>query len=228
MDFKDYYTTLGVAKTATDKEIKQAFRKLARKYHPDVNPGDKAAEASFKEINEANEVLERSGEAQEVRRARRELAARTSRRGAAAVRSAAPVGRRRTSSGGRRRLPHDDRRGDGGHVRRRRDSPFSDFFHDLLRRRRRRREATERARRPRRGRAAARAATSSTSSSSISRIAVARQRAAPGSCGTTARRARSKCGFRRASSTDRASAWPAKAAAAPAARPAATCICACG
>lgn len=57
MDFKDYYTTLGVPKTATDKEIKQAFRKLARKFHPDVNPGDKGAEAKFKELNEANEVL---------------------------------------------------------------------------------------------------------------------------------------------------------------------------
>jgi curved DNA-binding protein len=57
MDFKDYYATLGVAKTASEKEIKQAFRKLARKFHPDVNPGDKAAEARFKEINEANEVL---------------------------------------------------------------------------------------------------------------------------------------------------------------------------
>jgi DnaJ-class molecular chaperone len=57
VDFKDYYTTLGIAKTATAKEIKQAFRKLARKYHPDVNPGDKAAEAKFKEVNEANEVL---------------------------------------------------------------------------------------------------------------------------------------------------------------------------
>jgi DnaJ-class molecular chaperone len=57
MEFKDYYATLGVAKSATEKEIKQAFRKLARKYHPDVNPGDKAAEARFKEINEANEVL---------------------------------------------------------------------------------------------------------------------------------------------------------------------------
>jgi DnaJ-class molecular chaperone len=57
VDFKDYYTTLGVTKTATDKEIKQAFRKLARKHHPDVNPGDKAAEAKFKEVNEANEVL---------------------------------------------------------------------------------------------------------------------------------------------------------------------------
>jgi curved DNA-binding protein len=57
MDFKDYYSTLGVAKTATDKEIKQAYRKLARKHHPDVNPGDKAAESKFKEINEAYEVL---------------------------------------------------------------------------------------------------------------------------------------------------------------------------
>src|SRR5881394_1317462 len=57
MDFKDYYSTLGVAKTATAKEIKQAFRKLARKHHPDVNPGDKAAESKFKELNEAYEVL---------------------------------------------------------------------------------------------------------------------------------------------------------------------------
>ena len=57
MDFKDYYSTLGVAKTATEKEIKQAYRKLARKHHPDVNPNDKSAEGRFKEINEAYEVL---------------------------------------------------------------------------------------------------------------------------------------------------------------------------
>src|SRR5437867_2617474 len=57
MDFKDYYSTLGVAKTATAKELKQAFRKLARKHHPDVNQGNKSAESRFKEINEAYEVL---------------------------------------------------------------------------------------------------------------------------------------------------------------------------
>ena len=57
MEFKDYYATLGVAKSATDKELKQAYRKLARKHHPDVNPGDKGAESKFKEINEAYEVL---------------------------------------------------------------------------------------------------------------------------------------------------------------------------
>ena len=56
-DFKDYYAILGVSKTASGEEIKKNFRKLALKYHPDRNPGDKNAEASFKEISEAYEVL---------------------------------------------------------------------------------------------------------------------------------------------------------------------------
>jgi curved DNA-binding protein len=57
MEYKDYYKILGVGKNASEKEIKSAFRKLARKYHPDVNPDDSQAEARFKEINEAYEVL---------------------------------------------------------------------------------------------------------------------------------------------------------------------------
>ena len=54
---KDYYSILGVNRNASEREIKQAYRRLARRYHPDVNPGDKSAEARFKEINQAYEVL---------------------------------------------------------------------------------------------------------------------------------------------------------------------------
>ena len=54
---RDYYQTLGIARSASDKDIRRAYRRLARKYHPDVNPGDSAAGARFKEINAAHEVL---------------------------------------------------------------------------------------------------------------------------------------------------------------------------
>ncbi len=57
MTFEDYYKTLGIAKTASSKDIKNAYRKLARKYHPDLNPNDKEAHRKFQQINEANEVL---------------------------------------------------------------------------------------------------------------------------------------------------------------------------
>ena len=57
MEYKDYYKALGVSKTATEEEIKKAYRKLAKQYHPDKNPNNKAAEAKFKEISEAYEVL---------------------------------------------------------------------------------------------------------------------------------------------------------------------------
>ena len=54
---RDYYEVLGLQKDASEDEIKKAFRQLAKKYHPDLNPGDKEAEAKFKEVNEAYEVL---------------------------------------------------------------------------------------------------------------------------------------------------------------------------
>ena len=60
MEYIDYYKILGVTKNATEKDIKKAYRKLARKFHPDVNPNNKEAEKKFKEINEANEVLRNS------------------------------------------------------------------------------------------------------------------------------------------------------------------------
>ena len=129
MDFKDYYTTLGVSKTATDKEIKQAFRKLARKYHPDVNPGDKAAEARFKELNEANEVLSDP----QKRKKYDELGANwrayeNAPPGANPYGGGAPFGGQWSTGGpGAYRTMTEEEMaamfgGDGG------DSPFSDFF----------------------------------------------------------------------------------------------------
>ena len=57
MEFKDYYQTMGVARDATADDIRRAYRKLARKYHPDLNPGDKSAEDRFKNVQEAYDVL---------------------------------------------------------------------------------------------------------------------------------------------------------------------------
>ena len=67
VQFKDYYEVLGVPRTASDDEIKKAFRKLARQYHPDVAKTKKGAEEKFKEINEAYEVLSDPDEAQKIR-----------------------------------------------------------------------------------------------------------------------------------------------------------------
>ena len=126
MDFKDYYSTLGVPKTATGKEIKQAFRKLARKHHPDVNPGDKASEVKFKEINEAHEVL---GDP-EKRKKYDELGANWrmyEQAGAAGAGYPGGAWNVRTGGapgGGFRNMSEEDMRGMFSEG-----DPFSDFFH---------------------------------------------------------------------------------------------------
>ncbi len=130
MDFKDYYASLGVSKTATDADIKRAYRKLARKYHPDLNPGDKTAEAKFKEINEANEVL---GDP-EKRKKYDELGAnwrqyeQAERQGGGPAGGWSPFGGGATSGGAQYRTMTPEEMhemfGDG--------DPFSDFFHTFF------------------------------------------------------------------------------------------------
>ena len=126
MEFKDYYATLGLTKSATDAEIKRAYRKLARQHHPDLNPGDKAAETRFKEINEANEVL---GDP-EKRRKYDELGAnwRAYEQAPAGAPAGGPYGPFQDAGGTRYRTmtPEEMEGLFGG------QDPFSDFFHTFF------------------------------------------------------------------------------------------------
>lgn len=122
MEFQDYYATLGVTKTATDAEIKKAYRKLARQLHPDLNPGSKTAEAKFKALNEANDVLSDP----EKRRKYDELGSNW--RAGNPPPSPGGGGPRRRS----RTVTPDEMRdmfGAGGASR---EDPFSDFFHTFF------------------------------------------------------------------------------------------------
>lgn len=123
MEFQDYYATLGVTKTATDAEIKKSYRKLARQLHPDLNPGSKTAEAKFKALNEANEVLSDP----EKRRKYDELGANWQ-NGAPPPGAAGGPGARRRS----RTVTPDEMRDMFGAGAGARDDPFSDFFHTFF------------------------------------------------------------------------------------------------
>ena len=118
MKYRDYYRTLGVSKTASAEELKKAFRKLARKYHPDVNPGDKAAENRFKELNEAYEVV---GDA-EKRVKYDELGANWKMYETAQAAGGNPFGSGRPFGTGFRTVSKKDSRDMFG------GDPFSDFF----------------------------------------------------------------------------------------------------
>ena len=124
MEFKDYYKTLGIDKNATAGELKKAFRRLARKYHPDVNPGDETAERRFKEVNEAHEVLGDS----ETRRKYDDLGSNWK----ASETTQAPgknpfAGGGGPFAGGPRAVSEDDLRSSIG------ADPFSDFFETFFR-----------------------------------------------------------------------------------------------
>jgi DnaJ-class molecular chaperone len=123
MDFRDYYATLGVPKTATEKEIKQAYRRLARKHHPDVNPGDRSAETRFKEVNEAYEVLGTP----ETRKKYDELGANWRQYEQAGPAAGGPYGPQAGQGGFRTMTPEEMEAmfGAGG-------SPFSDFFNTFF------------------------------------------------------------------------------------------------
>lgn len=127
MEYKDYYKTLGVEKTATAEQIKKAYRKLARQHHPDVNPNDPEAERKFKEVNEANEVLSDA----DKRKKYDQLGAdwqRYEQQGA----GRGPAGGRGTSGGGGFDWSQYEQGGGGGRPFGDESGDFSDFFGSIF------------------------------------------------------------------------------------------------
>ena len=127
-EFKDYYQVLGVARDAGPKDISKAFRKLARQHHPDVNPGDKQAEARFKEITEANEVLSDPEKRRLYDRFGKDWqSARAAGDGAGAAWSGGPSAGPRGSRVEYRTATAEDLEDLFGD-----ENPFSDFFHSMF------------------------------------------------------------------------------------------------
>ncbi len=124
MEFQDYYATLGVTKTASDADIKKAYRKLARQFHPDLNPGSKTAEAKFKKLNEANEVLSDPEKRRKYDELGENWRSHEQSGGGAGPSGGAANARRRA-----RTVTPDEMRDmfSGGSAGR--EDPFSDFFH---------------------------------------------------------------------------------------------------
>jgi curved DNA-binding protein len=135
MEFQDYYAVLGVSRTATEKEIRSAYRKLARQHHPDVNPGNKEAEDRFKTINEAYEVLsdpDKRKKYDEVGERWREYEQYQRAQGAAA--QGQPFDWASATSQGPGGVRYEYRTADGEDLRDMfgDDAPFSDFFESLF------------------------------------------------------------------------------------------------
>jgi curved DNA-binding protein len=125
MEFKDYYQVLGVPPTASQNDIRKAYRKLARQHHPDVNPGNAKAEATFREVNEANEVL-----SDPEKRKTYDEAAAAYRQGRRPPTGPPPGPSGRTPGTGSRVYTEEDLQDLYGDQ-----SPFSDFFANLFGRR---------------------------------------------------------------------------------------------
>jgi curved DNA-binding protein len=128
MDYKDYYKILGVSKTATQDEIKKVFRKMAKLHHPDKNPGNKAAEAKFKEMSEAYEVLSDPEKRKKYDQLGENYQAYKNSGGGAGGEDFWEQYNRQQGGGGRQQQPHygdyEDVFGGGG--------SFSDFFQNIF------------------------------------------------------------------------------------------------
>src|SRR5579871_3667886 len=132
MEFIDYYKILGINKNASEEEIKKAYRKLARKHHPDLNPNDKEANKKFQQINEANEVLSDPDKRKKYDQYGKDWMHAEAFEKAQAQQSAAGQGRRGKGQGFGGFTSEEGDFGQGGEWHTSDGSEFSDFFESLF------------------------------------------------------------------------------------------------